>query len=316
MGGVKREPSVDFAKGVLILLMVLFHLSYFIGKMPNGTCELVYTFHMPGFLVLSGFFTSMDDPVHRVRKMARGVVVPYFLFEVLYLIGLGMMGRMVGSNNHFELSVPNLADTICLNPIGTYWYLHTLIICTCVYALFSVRRMCLSGVNAVIAASVCCWGLSFLIDGLKWENCMYFFAGAYIRLLYKDIKQIIIPTWLAGIAFVFLCFGAEEYGRYTLGGLFITLSSMSFLFAAHKIVGRKAAWIFEKCGKNSLIIVLMSPFYMIPSKFYSRFFDFEPTGLLFGLFSLALITGLCLYSAIVLDRIGISRKVFGKELYM
>lgn len=313
--GGGRDASVDFTKGVLISLMVLFHLTYFIEKMPNGTCGLVYTFHMPGFLVLSGFFCSMKNPVERLKKMARGILVPYILFESVYLLGLGMIGKLVGSNNTFELSAVNIAHAVSLSPVGTYWYLHTLVFCISIYAFFSMKFMSLSKVNALILASICCWGITFLINGLKWENCMYFFIGAYIRLLSVDIKKIVIPTWLSILGFVCLCFGVDAYNRYSLGGCFITFASLSCLFFLSKIVGHKLSYVFEKTGRNSLCIVLMSPFFMIPSKFYSRYFDFDPTGLLFGIFSLVTIIGLCMLFAVVLDKIGISKVVFGNKIF-
>lgn len=49
-----RSSELDFVKGVLITLMVLFHLSYFVERHVALT-EWVYTFHMSGFLVISGF---------------------------------------------------------------------------------------------------------------------------------------------------------------------------------------------------------------------------------------------------------------------
>lgn len=296
-------------------MMVLFHLTYFINKMPNGTCDLIYTFHMPGFLVLSGFFSSMENPIGRLVKTVRGILVPYIFFESVYLIGLGLIGKHVGSNNTFELSARNFIQTICVNPVGTYWYLHTLVICTTVYVLFTMRHLRLSQTNALILSSICCWGMSLLVDGLKWENCMYFFVGAYIRLLCIDIKRIVIPSWVSVIGFIFLCFGVEEYNRYSLGGCFITLAALSSLFFLPRIMGKKLSYVYEKIGRNSLCIVLMSPFFMIPSKFYSHFFDFDPTGLLFGVFSLIFIVTACMLSAILLDGMGCSKVLFGNKMF-
>ena len=46
-----RLQELDFSKGVLILLMVMFHLGHFNLCYPNLT-NCVYAFHMSGFLVI------------------------------------------------------------------------------------------------------------------------------------------------------------------------------------------------------------------------------------------------------------------------
>jgi len=204
-----RDVTVDFTKGILILLMVLFHLTYFVTRMPIGSQSLIYMFHMPAFLVLSGFFTSTDNPLKRLNNMLRSVLIPYIIFEAIYLIGLGILGKEVGANNKFEFTVPNFIDKICFSPIGTYWYLHTLVICASVYILFSFPRLRLCKVNTLVCSVIVCFSISVLIDGLQWVNCMYFFVGAYIRILCKDIKQVILPSVLSLLGVVILCFTIE-----------------------------------------------------------------------------------------------------------
>lgn len=56
-----RDAAVDFTKGMLILLMVLFHLTYFVTRIPMDSQPLIYMFYMPAFLVFLGFFTSTDN---------------------------------------------------------------------------------------------------------------------------------------------------------------------------------------------------------------------------------------------------------------
>ena len=58
-----RSSELDFVKGVLITLMVLFHLSYFVERHVALT-EWVYTFHMSGFLVISGLLFNVEKDWH------------------------------------------------------------------------------------------------------------------------------------------------------------------------------------------------------------------------------------------------------------
>ena len=55
--GRGRIPQVDYLKGILITLMVLFHLSWFSTHYLDVT-RYVYVFHMSGFIILSGFFAN------------------------------------------------------------------------------------------------------------------------------------------------------------------------------------------------------------------------------------------------------------------
>ena len=49
-----RILELDFLKCVFILLMIVFHLVYIGNRYPVAKA-FVYTFHMPGFLIISGY---------------------------------------------------------------------------------------------------------------------------------------------------------------------------------------------------------------------------------------------------------------------
>lgn len=69
-----RITSVDFIKGLMITLMVTFHLPLS-GYVVDAT-PYVYAFHMPVFLVLSGFFLKVDEII---RLTVRGLLELQFL---------------------------------------------------------------------------------------------------------------------------------------------------------------------------------------------------------------------------------------------
>ena len=55
-----RISEIDYLKCVFILLMVAFHLVYIGDSYPYAK-RVVYTFHMPGFLILSGYLARTYD---------------------------------------------------------------------------------------------------------------------------------------------------------------------------------------------------------------------------------------------------------------
>ena len=57
-----RIKELDYLKSILILLMVAFHLVYIGDKYPYIK-QIVYTFHMPAFLIISGYLTNVQKDI-------------------------------------------------------------------------------------------------------------------------------------------------------------------------------------------------------------------------------------------------------------
>ncbi|MGA5413866.1 acyltransferase family protein [Streptomyces pseudogriseolus] len=86
-GGRQRDAFFDNAKYLAIVLVAVGHAW---GQLlDDGAVEtayrVVYTFHMPAFILVSGYFSRGFDlrPQH-VQRLVTGVVVPYVVFETAY----------------------------------------------------------------------------------------------------------------------------------------------------------------------------------------------------------------------------------------
>lgn len=77
----KRIEELDFLKSIFILLMVAFHLLYFADHYPLLK-QWVYTFHMPGFLLISGYLMPVNKggATHRTHFVV--VYCALFVFRV------------------------------------------------------------------------------------------------------------------------------------------------------------------------------------------------------------------------------------------
>lgn len=53
---MNREQSIDSLKGGLILLVILGHLIGTLGVSRGGVWNFIYTFHMPLFVLISGYY--------------------------------------------------------------------------------------------------------------------------------------------------------------------------------------------------------------------------------------------------------------------
>lgn len=70
----KRIDEFDIAKGIAIIAMIIGHLGM---KHVN---MIVYSFHMPLFFILSGYFLSAKDTFcHFTKKKFIGLIVPYYM---------------------------------------------------------------------------------------------------------------------------------------------------------------------------------------------------------------------------------------------
>ncbi|HJF44358.1 acyltransferase family protein [Thermophilibacter provencensis] len=83
---MSRDVSLDVAKGIAIVCVVLGHGDYF--GAPEGMIDLIFTFHMPLFFILSGFFMSPEarpDTCY-VRECALSLLLQYAVTCAIMLL--------------------------------------------------------------------------------------------------------------------------------------------------------------------------------------------------------------------------------------
>lgn len=84
----RRDAFFDNAKYLAIVLVAVAHSWEPLkgdSRILEGVYTVVYSFHMPAFIVISGFFSrSFDMRPDRLRRLITGVAVPYVLFETAY----------------------------------------------------------------------------------------------------------------------------------------------------------------------------------------------------------------------------------------
>ncbi|MFC4331725.1 acyltransferase family protein [Streptomyces andamanensis] len=95
--GKQRDPFFDNAKYLAIVLVALGHSWAPVmsgNRFLEGAYNVVYTFHMPAFVIISGFFSrDFDLRPSRLKRLITGVVVPYVVFETAYSLFRVFVGR-------------------------------------------------------------------------------------------------------------------------------------------------------------------------------------------------------------------------------
>lgn len=307
-----RIPQLDYLKGIFILLMVTFHLALVEHTYPVVR-EAVYTFHMSAFLIISGYLVNvLKEPAAMGKSLLR-LVVPYVLFESLYIMAQYLAGGSLGSHNAIsDLSASSFLLMVATQPTGPYWYLHTLVFCTAVYWL-ACRVIKRDNLGAIAITGVVLYGLTLMIEGLVWSNVLYFLIGISINRSGRPLMQVITPSWLALIPLAVLLAYPSNYDRGTLAGIAITVLVMSVLLALFPLCHQGIRRLLCYVGRNSLAIVVFSPIFTLAAKQASPYFAFDPTALCFTVVALTLVVTCCLASARLADAMKVSRYIFLKH---
>lgn len=123
-----RDITIDIAKGIAILLVVLGHLQ-------NPINKYIYAFHMPLFFFLSGMFVkglSFKDTIFQKGYRLLLPFIFYYLYAVLMKIGrLFFSGKFTIESLWFT----NI-DSVFYN-IGPIWFLLSLFYIFVLWSLLS-----------------------------------------------------------------------------------------------------------------------------------------------------------------------------------
>lgn len=302
-----RIEELDYLKCLFVLLMVAFHLAYFADGYPLLK-QWVYTFHMPGFLLISGYLMRVDRPLRKFARTLLWLAVPYLILESSYIVLSSFLPVRDGIDH---LTVSTFADKFFVHPLGPYWYLHTLILCGIGYFIIWQQKGC-NTISRLILLGFYLAGLSF-VQLVAWDVSLYFLLGIIIRQSKLTFLQVFRPSWLAFIALLWLSCYPETFHKGSLGGLatvYLVISAALAVFP-HLLQSIKKAALF--LGRNSLALFLFSPIFTMACKIFIPYLTFDSSRVLFLTLSLPL----CILGALAvckaLDALHLSPWLFGRK---
>ncbi|MCR5077601.1 MAG: acyltransferase [Prevotella sp.] len=301
--------ELDFLKCVFITLMIAFHLVY-IGNTYPVAKQLVYTFHMPGFLLISGYLFNIGKPPRSLARTLLWIFIPYAVMETGYTV----MASLLPIREHIDnLTLGLMADHVLLHPMGPYWYLHTLMLCgASYYAALHLPRLSLFSRFLILALLL--WLLADVCGLVSLANAGYFLAGAVVRQAAGDFRRVFPASWLAAVPLVLLCADTGHYDRATPAGMTIVYLVICVLMWVWRLPFRSwARHLFLYIGRNTFPLLLFSPVFTVLAKVYQPLLiRMEPSGMLFLVVSVTF--AICGSFGIkwVMDRLRLSRYFFGK----
>ena len=138
-------------RGILALLVILGHVltqldatDEFGYNVLYGFGQVIYSFHMPAFFIVSGFVGIKATECDTVKKKWEFVknkflrlMVPYFVMGVLYLPFRILLSKIARS----EYSITEFPKILIgENPDGALWFLYTLFLVSVIICLVTTRK--------------------------------------------------------------------------------------------------------------------------------------------------------------------------------
>lgn len=306
----KRLEEADFIKTVCIVLMVVFHLAY-IGDLYPMVKKFVYTFHMPAFLMLSGYFLNVCKSNRDFLRSMWWLFVPYAVFESAYVV---MASFLPTRDAVDQLSFPLVLDKLFLHPLGPYWYLHTLLLASVVsYVLCRMLRFRLSSFAVSILVAVVLGLLSYATDILSLPNVLYYAFGFALSQMQIPWSRFVRPSLWSLLPLLLLAFFPESWNKTTVVGIAIVYFMMSLLQAIYMRLPLPLQQGSGIVGRNTLPILIFSPIFTMGAKVLLPYLSFDRSGMLFLVAATFLTLFGSLFLTWLMDGLHLSRYFWGKS---
>ena len=204
-----RDITLDIAKGILILLMVIGH-----SGAPKWLVNCIYSFHMPCFFIISGILFSyfyLGKPLIFIKKRIKSIWWPFVKWTWIFLICHNLFYNFGFYQEPYTFSriiskfikIFFLLDLEQL--LGGFWFLRSLLIasliCFCYYKLIGTNKVKLIAgiiILVVLAEILTIYKISFLyFKPINILACAYFMSGTLLNSFeFRKVrkKEFIITT--------------------------------------------------------------------------------------------------------------------------
>jgi fucose 4-O-acetylase-like acetyltransferase len=201
----KRIETIDIARGIGILLVVLAHNDF--GYISQYGHEVIYSFHMPLFFFLSGYFLRTDIPFFEfINKRFHSLLKP-FLFTIFLIYFMNVSFEKMAFGTALRRIGKSLYGTGVYIDWVQLWFLPNLFVVSLYAFLFIVvvgrlnnRWLRLGILLASLAItlpflqsfypfSVSLLGKDYELFGLPFSLDLVFLSG-YFFILGSEVRQL------------------------------------------------------------------------------------------------------------------------------
>lgn len=180
MFAVSRDITFDMMRGVGIILVIIGHLAHGYGII----IPVIYTFHMPFFFIISGYFYKNKDCLTLLKRDFHSLIVPYILVTLI-LLCYGWVISMV--KNDFSNFTYWYDSLIKMEAIGPLWFLWALFWCRLIYN-FLYRKINVNQnikmIFLVFVSFVCYYAIPKIYN-IESFNLLCILNGLYAMFFYS-----------------------------------------------------------------------------------------------------------------------------------
>ncbi|MEU6663788.1 acyltransferase family protein [Streptomyces sp. NPDC046821] len=284
----QRDAFFDNAKYLAIVLVAMGHSWEPLtdhSRVAEALYMIVYTFHMPAFIVISGYFSrSFDMRPDRLKRLITGVAVPYVLFEVAYTF----FKRWADDDPTQPISL--------LDPWYLTWFLVALFVWRLTTPLWKIVRW---PIPLAVAIAVLASVSPDIGDDLDLQRVLQFLPFFVLGLCMKpehfqlvrrrEVRILSVPVFAAALlvaywaaprmtsAWFYHRDSAQELGAPWWAGVVMTLAlfgcSVVLTSCFFAWVPRRKMW-FTVLGAGTLYGYLLHGFIAKGSRFWGWFDDY------------------------------------------
>lgn len=253
-------------------LKVLGIFSVILGHIASPFTVLIFSFHMPLFFILSGFFIKFDLTLKDfVLKDFKRLMIPYFIFAILGLLA-EILKRCILHRDSLNIldELHGLFIWMDMNSLmNTYsfvlWFLPALFFSR--FFLFIINKYSVNVFVQFIVVAVLFKisffiNLPFAIDN-GFNALLFVFIGhTYFKFYQKNKILYLFPFILIGIYLLFgipsLDIASKNYSNIFINILFSTSIIYSFILVLKNInLDNKLLKIW---GRNTMLLFIVHPY--------------------------------------------------------
>lgn len=276
--GQKRITYFDMVKGLAIILVVLGHIEYISDPLRTW----ISSFHMPVFFVVSGMLIRYKNEQdislsESVRKKAKGILIPYFWFSLLYFF-IDIINVYRGEITS-EILLRDTISSLTFYGVSVLWFLPALFISEVLFLFLTKKLKPYISIPLIAVLAI----LSYVIQLLCGDFASAHSASLLISALI-DFMRVFLRGFIA-TAFVMIAYYTfplinkrESFSIWELIiGIFmflvnLVLSQINGCVDFHYIKENNVPlfYICALLGSYSLILICKNCKYLKPIGFFGK----------------------------------------------
>lgn len=304
--------EINVIRCILILLVILIHLTPFKESCPDAQ-NAILAFVVPLFLFITGYLFNVNKTWKQYAVYQRSLLTMYIIFESTYIV---LSYFFPVKDGVCELNVSVVLDKLILNPIGPYWYLHTMIICGCIYYAMHRACKCLKMECAISVSVLIGVLLSYYSPLLGLMSPLAYFSGVIFRSSYCcPFRGSFVALITAIVTFIYGIVCNPHYAtQLSYFSIVIGVCTIEYVIWCVRRLPLNVSRVIFFIGANTLPIYLFHPMFTLLSKMYFRSSVITGNLFFFCVLTVAIAAVGSLILGYIIDLTGISLLLFKKKM--